>query len=251
MASTAAAPPSQDSSADSASSSASAVASASLRTATLEALGYVCEEMGKRDDDVLEQDAVNAVLTAVVAGMRREERDAGVRLAATRALCNALEFAAANFESADERAYLMQVMCEGAALAPEARAREASFECLVKVAAQHYDKLEPFMRDLFAVTARAVGGETVGADGTDDRRRSGLGHADLCQLAGAPGRCNSENHSGCGPSHAHRLHDPRPCHPLSVGAARGRSVGKCATSHVGSPQSHRLLRRFRVHRFGC
>ena len=164
MASTAAPP--ADSSADSASSASSTAASASLRTATLEALGYVCEEMGRRDDDVLEQDAVNAVLTAVVAGMRREERDPGVRLAATRALCNALEFAAANFESADERAYLMQVMCEGAALAPEARAREASFECLVKVAAQHYDKLEPFMRDLFAVTARAVGGETVGADGT-------------------------------------------------------------------------------------
>ena len=154
-------------SADSASSASAAVSSASLRTATLEALGYVCEEMGRRDDDVLEQDAVNAVLTAVVAGMRRDERDAGVRLAATRALCNALEFAAANFESADERAYLMQVMCEGAALAPEARAREAAFECLVKVAAQHYDKLEPFMRDLFAVTARAVGngGETVGPDG--------------------------------------------------------------------------------------
>ena len=151
---------------DSASSAPSTAASASLRTATLEALGYVCEEMGKRDDDVLEQDAVNAVLTAVVAGMRRDERDAGVRLAATRALCNALEFAAANFESADERAYLMQVMCEGAALAPEARAREASFECLVKVAASHYDKLEPFMRDLFAVTARAVGGETVNPDGT-------------------------------------------------------------------------------------
>ena len=164
MASTAAAPPAD--SADSASSASSAAASASLRTATLEALGYVCEEMGRRDDDVLEQDAVNAVLTAVVAGMRRDERDPGVRLAATRALSNALEFAAANFESADERAYLMQVMCEGAALAPEARAREAAFECLVKVAAQHYDKLEPFMRDLFAVTARAVGGEAVGPDGT-------------------------------------------------------------------------------------
>lgn len=158
--------PAADSAADSA-SSAAASSSASLRTATLEALGYVCEEMGRRDDDVLEQDAVNSVLTAVVAGMRRDERDAGVRLAATRALCNALEFAAANFESADERAYLMQVMCEGAALAPEARAREAAFECLVKVAAQHYEKLEPFMRDLFAVTARAVGngGETVGPDG--------------------------------------------------------------------------------------
>ena len=95
MASTAAPPAAAADAADSA-SSAAASSSASLRTATLEALGYVCEEMGRRDDDVLEQDAVNAVLTAVVAGMRREERDAGVRLAATRALCNALEFASSN-----------------------------------------------------------------------------------------------------------------------------------------------------------
>ena len=29
---------------------------APLRTATLEALGYVCEEMGRREDDVLEQE---------------------------------------------------------------------------------------------------------------------------------------------------------------------------------------------------
>ena len=187
MASTAAAPPAADSADSASSASTAAAASASLRTATLEALGYVCEEMGKRDDDVLEQDAVNAVLTAVVAGMRREERDAGVRLAATRALCNALEFAAANFESADERAYLMQVMCEGAALAPEARAREAAFECLVKVAAQHYDKLEPFMRDLFAVTARAVGGETVGTDGTATAASA------AATAAGAPDPENSED----------------------------------------------------------
>ena len=81
-----------------------------LRQATLEALGYVCEEMGRIDQDVLEQEQINSILTAVVQGMRKDEPDSGVRLAATVALLNALEFAQTNFENVDERNYLMQVM---------------------------------------------------------------------------------------------------------------------------------------------
>lgn len=37
-----------------------------LRQSTLEALGYVCEEMGKLEEDVLAQEQINSVLTAVV-----------------------------------------------------------------------------------------------------------------------------------------------------------------------------------------
>ena len=145
-----------------ASMSAAPPAPAPLRTATLEALGYVCEEMGKRDDDVLEQETVNAVLTAVVAGMRAPPpaagadpaapppppsvEDAAVRLAATRALYNALEFAATNFESADERNYILQCVCEAACAPHTPRVREAAFECLVKVAGAHYDKLPAYMQ---------------------------------------------------------------------------------------------------------
>ena len=90
-----------------------------LRQATLEALGYVCEEMGRIDQDVLEQEQINSILTAVVQGMRKDEPDSGVRLAATVALLNALEFAQTNFENADERNYLMQVMPRRHACCPE------------------------------------------------------------------------------------------------------------------------------------
>lgn len=34
--------------------------------ATLQALGYICEEMGVLSEDVLAQEAVNSILTAVV-----------------------------------------------------------------------------------------------------------------------------------------------------------------------------------------
>jgi importin subunit beta-1 len=87
--------------------------------------------------------------------MRKDEPDAGVRLAATTALGNALEFAATNFEAEPERNYIMQTVCEGCA-APDARVRVASFECLVRVAAAHYDLLPAYMAELFALTVRAV-----------------------------------------------------------------------------------------------
>ncbi|GMP93271.1 hypothetical protein CsSME_00043177 [Camellia sinensis var. sinensis] len=69
---------------------------ASLKQATLETLGYICEEISHQD---LVQDEVNSVLTAVVQGMNVAQHSPEVRLAATRALYNALDFAQSNFEN--------------------------------------------------------------------------------------------------------------------------------------------------------
>lgn len=80
-----------------------------VRQATLETLGYVCEEMGAVNDEVLAPDQINMILTAVVAGMRPEEPSDDARLAATVALQNAIEFAEHNFENDSERNYIMQV----------------------------------------------------------------------------------------------------------------------------------------------
>ncbi|KAK9837148.1 hypothetical protein WJX81_006220 [Elliptochloris bilobata] len=96
-----------------------------------------------------------ATLPAEVQGMRKDELDSGVRLAATVALLNALEFAQTNFDNPDERNYLMQVICEGT-IAPDARVRETAFECLVKIAANYYEKLPAYMQDIFTLTHRAA-----------------------------------------------------------------------------------------------
>lgn len=45
-------------------------------------------------------------------GMRKEEQDNDVRLAATQALYNAIEFASTNFRNETERNYLMQVLSQ-------------------------------------------------------------------------------------------------------------------------------------------
>lgn len=86
-----------------------------VRQATLEALGYICEEMGALETEVLAPEQINMILTAVVAGMRPEEPSPDVRLAATTALQNAIEFAQLNMENEQERNYLMQVRRASAA----------------------------------------------------------------------------------------------------------------------------------------
>ena len=54
---------------------------------------------------------VNNILTAIAQGMNQAETDNAVRLAATRALQNAIEFASGNFDNDNERDYLMAVSC--------------------------------------------------------------------------------------------------------------------------------------------
>ncbi|OWM81683.1 importin subunit beta-1 [Punica granatum] len=128
---------------------------ASLKQATLETLGYVCEEISHQD---LAQDEVNTVLTAVVQGMNLAEHSPEVRLAATRALCNALAFAQTNFDNEMERNYIMKVVCE-TAMSKEAEIRQAAFECLVSIASLYYELLEPYMQTLFELTSNAVKGD--------------------------------------------------------------------------------------------
>ncbi|KAH6837544.1 ARM repeat superfamily protein [Perilla frutescens var. hirtella] len=127
----------------------------SLKQATLEALGYVCEEISHED---LVQDEVNAVLTAVAQGMNVSEQNPDVRLAATRALYNALDFARTNFDNEMERNYIMKVICD-AALANEIEIRKAAFECLVSIASTYYEILDPYMQKIFELTSNAVKGD--------------------------------------------------------------------------------------------
>ncbi|KAI5568470.1 hypothetical protein POPTR_012G017500v4 [Populus trichocarpa] len=125
---------------------------AHVKQATLETLGYLCEEVSP---DVVDQDHVNKILTAVVQGMNATEGNNDVRLAATRALYNALGFAQANFSNDMERDYIMRVVCE-ATLSPEMKIRQAAYECLVSISSTYYEKLAPYMQDIFNITAKAV-----------------------------------------------------------------------------------------------
>ncbi|XP_072978367.1 importin subunit beta-1-like [Typha angustifolia] len=123
-----------------------------VKQATLDTLGYLCEEVSPQ---VVDQAQVNKILTAVVQGMNASEASTDVRLSATRALYNALGFAQTNFSNDMERDYIMRVVCE-ATLSHEVKIRQAAFECLVAISSAYYDKLASYMQDIFNLTAKAV-----------------------------------------------------------------------------------------------
>jgi len=120
-----------------------------IKQATLEALGYICEEI---EADILATQS-NQILTAVCKGMK--DGNTEVKLAGCNALHNCLEFVRSNFDKEIERNYIMQVTCESA-LVPEVKVRIASFECLVKISSLYYDKLAPYMQKLFNLTLEAI-----------------------------------------------------------------------------------------------
>ncbi|CAM0958058.1 unnamed protein product [Alopecurus aequalis] len=125
-------------------------ASAALKQATLEALGYVCEEI---PPDHLEQDQVNAILNVVIQQMNQAEPSVEVRLAAVKALYNALDFSENNF------ANVMEQICD-TAVSQEVEIIHAAFECLVAIASTYYMHLNPYMQTILNLTANAVkGGE--------------------------------------------------------------------------------------------
>ena len=128
-----------------------------LKQATLETLGYVCEELAQTEGgiDSLDQKEVNFMLTAIIQGMDNSGLNNEVRLAACNALSIALTFASENFSKQEERDYIMQVTCE-ASVWPDQRIRFAAFEVLVGVAEEYYEHLESYISAIYDLTVRAL-----------------------------------------------------------------------------------------------
>ena len=121
------------------------------KQASLVTIGYICEA----EDNDLRASLVahsNSILTAVVAGARREEPSMEVRLAAITALGDSLEFVRSNFDSEGERNYIMQVVCE-ATQAEDSRVQAGAYGCLNRIMALYYDKMKFYMeKALFGLT---------------------------------------------------------------------------------------------------
>jgi importin subunit beta-1 len=122
--------------------------------ASLEAIGYICADI--KDEFIA--DYTSDILTAIVHGMKAGS-SMSVKLAATNAMNNALEFISDNFEKSNERDYIMQVVCE-ATQTNDNRVKRSSLECLVKIVSLYYDHMECYMgRALFAITMEAMKSE--------------------------------------------------------------------------------------------
>ncbi|MEQ2206113.1 Importin subunit beta-1 [Xenoophorus captivus] len=109
-----------------------------------------CRDVFPQDPEQL-QETANQILTAIIQGMRKEEPSNNVKLAATNALLNSLEFTRANFDKETERHFIMQVVCE-ATQCPDTRVRVAALQNLVKIMSLYYQYMETYMGPaLFAV----------------------------------------------------------------------------------------------------
>ena len=133
---------------------------AAAKEASLECLGYICEDM---DEGVLTTKS-NDILTAVVAGMRDPTME--IKLSATKAMENSIEFTSENFGNEEERNVIMAAILE-AAQCPNAEVMKHALMCLVKVAENYYDELPAYMEAIFVQTASAI--KNAGADDGDQQ----------------------------------------------------------------------------------
>jgi len=123
--------------------------SPATRQASLETIGFICEEI----ESPAVQAKSNQILTAVVQGMKDSTLD--IVEAATVALYNALEFCKANFDQQVERDYIMATICE-ATRRQNSKVRVAAYQCLVRVASLYYEHLANYMQTIFMLTLEAM-----------------------------------------------------------------------------------------------
>merc|ERR1712142_198552 len=93
--------------------------------------------------------------TAIVHGMKTGTTN-HIKLAATNAMLNSLEFISDNFEKQNERDYIMQTVCE-ATQAKDTKIQTCALQCLVKIVSLYYDHMEPYTsRALFCITMESM-----------------------------------------------------------------------------------------------
>ena len=143
----------------------------STREHALQCLGLICEEHVESANE-FPQNETNRILTALVGGMTADQPER-IRLAATRALFDAIEFASANFDKENERNYLMQTMCE-AMICPNEKIRVAAYQNVNKVLELHYQYLERYIEALYGLTTSAF------SDGSEEVAMQVCSHARLC-----------------------------------------------------------------------
>ncbi len=135
-----------------------AAKAAHVRQFTLNAMGYLCEQLYE-DDVELSAPQTNKLLTAIIHCMDMKQPPS-VRHAAVKALSESLPFAQANFKNAAERNVIMKKVCECTTCAgpdPDCvQTRRYAFVCMTVVAAEYYSFLPDYMQVIFQLTVSTL-----------------------------------------------------------------------------------------------
>jgi len=125
-----------------------------LREASFETLGYLCEEL----PDYL-KDKSGHILNAISSGMRPEESNA-IKLVATQALANSLDFAKDNMQKAEHRELIMNMIFSAFQSSTDDQVRYAAFQCFVEVATSYYSVLGGYIERILKLTLMILQKET-------------------------------------------------------------------------------------------
>lgn len=136
------------------------------RASSLHAIGLIAENLVcfppfllkhdidcRKSPEYIEQHS-GPILTAVMHGIRKEEPSEKVRIAAIKALYNALGGIRANFEQEGQRHFIMQTVCEATTQSSH-DVQYHAFTVLVKIMDLYYEFMEVYMQQaLFGVCLR-------------------------------------------------------------------------------------------------
>ncbi len=120
-----------------------------VREASLMTIGYICEAI---EPDVLGVQT-NTILKVLVKSMSPQEEHAPVRLAAVKALLEAIVFVEGNMAVEGERSAIIGAVCANTQV-PILEVRVAAYQVLVEIARLYYVHLPGYMQTLFNLTLK-------------------------------------------------------------------------------------------------
>lgn len=125
-----------------------------LKEASLEAIGYICQDL---DHQFLTQHSAS-ILRTIMTGMDKDQPNNNIKFAAATAFLNSLEFIRGNFEKQDDRNFMMTVLCN-ATVCPDKKIKVIALQCCVKIMSLYYEYMSPYMQSLFNITVEAMKSE--------------------------------------------------------------------------------------------
>jgi len=126
--------------------------STGVKTSSLEALGYLCENL--EEPSCLSPEVVNSILTVIMQGIS-DTNQYEIRLVSLKALLNSLFFAKKNFENEQESDFIVKCICE-ASQRTDIKERLVAYECIATVAEFFYEKLPRYIQTFAQLTSSVI-----------------------------------------------------------------------------------------------
>lgn len=127
-----------------------------IKLASLQTLGFICEELEPQD---LSSELKNAIIVALTTSINIQEGEKGHGFPATKlavkALLHSVPYAAQNFKVEHERSFIMQCLFSALTI-PDIEIRENAMQTLVEIVRQEYESVEFYFQKIAEVTAKAA-----------------------------------------------------------------------------------------------